>query len=358
RRENLAKKIGEIRALEAKIESPSRGLAMADGNGVEDRVHIRGNPKTQGPLAPRKLPSLIPSEKTSSFESGSGRLAIGKQLVSPTNPLFARVIVNRLWQHHFGQGIVRTPDDFGRQGELPTHPELLDWLAGELIRSGWSIKHMHRLLLLSQTYQMSSHRNPAFEQLDPRNELLHRMPVKRLEGEAVRDSLLFVSGQMDRQMFGKGPYPHLTSFMVGRGRPGHSGPLDGNGRRTVYLHIRRNFLDPFLLAFDYPIPFSTMGRRGVSSVPAQALALLNHPLVVTMAQSWAQKELAIPALNIEERIDRMFESAVGHLPTRDEREQSRVFLEEQTRFHRGNELQAWADFAHVLFNSKEFLFIN
>ena len=168
------------------------------------------------------------------------------------------------------RGIVRTPDDFGRMGEPPTHPELLDYLAAEFVRQGFSIKKMHRLMLLSSTYQMSSRPIAESERRDPDNRLLHRMPVRRLEAEAVRDAILALSGRLDERMYGPGVLPYLTLHMEGRGKP-KSGPLDGAGRRSIYLNVRRNFLNPLLLAFDYPVPFSTVGRRSVSSVPAQAL---------------------------------------------------------------------------------------
>src|SRR5262249_42533181 len=139
---------------------------------------------------------------------------------------------------------------------------------------GWSLKRLHRLLLLSSTYQMASRAEGKAEEADPQNKLLHRMRVRRLEAEAIRDAMLAVSGRLDRTMYGPGVLPYLTPFMVGRGRPETSGPLDGAGRRSVYLNVRRNFLTPLFLAFDYPVPFSTMGRRSVSNVPAQALTLL------------------------------------------------------------------------------------
>src|SRR5262249_53944421 len=157
--------------------------------------------------------------------SAGGRLEMAHRLTDRSNPLLARVVVNRLWHHHFGAGLVRSVDDFGHQGEKPTHPELLDWLATELVRSGWSLKHLPRLLVTSSTYRQASRADESSDRADPRNELLHRMPVRRLEAEAIRDALLAVSGRLDRQMFGRGPLPHLTEFMVGRGRPGASGPL-------------------------------------------------------------------------------------------------------------------------------------
>src|SRR5262249_23119302 len=162
--------------------------------------------------------------------------------------------------------------------ERPTHPELLDWLANEFVRQGWAMKDMHRLMLLSATYRQSSRGEEDGDRADPKNELLHKMPIRRLEAEAVRDPPLagaggVVSGRLDRRMYGPGPLPHLSEFMIGRGRPA-SGPLDGDGRRGLYLNVRRNFLNPMFLAFDYPVPFSTMGRRSVSNVPAQALTML------------------------------------------------------------------------------------
>src|SRR5262249_6763817 len=163
--------------------------------------------------------------------------------------LLPRVMVNRLWLHHFGEGLVRSPDDFGAMGQLPTHPELLDYLAGQFVKQGWSIKAMHRMLLMSATYQMSSRPDPRTMNVDPMNRLWHHVPVRRLEAEAIRDSMLSVSGRLDLKMFGPSVAPHLTAFMDGRGRPGRSGPLDGEGRRSIYLGVRRNFLNPMFLAF-------------------------------------------------------------------------------------------------------------
>jgi hypothetical protein len=270
----------------------------------------------------------------------------------------ARVIVNRLWHHHFGAGIVRSPDDFGHQGELPTHPELLDWLAAELRRQGWSLKAMHRLMVLSSTYRMASRAEEATERADPRNALLHRMPIRRLEAEAIRDAMLAVSGRLDRTMYGRGPQPHLTEFMIGRGRPA-GGPRDGAGRRSLYLNVRRNFLNPMFLAFDYPIPFTAIGRRSVSNVPAQALTLLNNPFVTDQARLWAERALAEPGLTDRQRVQRMYESAFGRPATDEELSEALAFLAEQGREHgRAGDVRAWADLGHVLFNVKELIFVN
>jgi hypothetical protein len=364
----LAKQAQAIAVAEAALPLSRRGLALADGTGMNERVWIRGNHKTPGEEAPRNLPQVLRDDPTSPTrkqgtaslprkQGGSGRLEMAMRLTSSDNPLLARVLVNRLWHHHFGQGIVRSVDDFGHQGERPTHPELLDWLAGELVRSGWSIKHLHRLIVLSSAYRMSSRSDEAGERADPRNELLHRMPIRRLEAEAVRDAMLAVSGRLDRRMFGRGPLPHLTPFMVGRGRPA-SGPLDGDGRRSIYLNVRRNFLEPMFLAFDYPVPFTTIGRRSVSNVPAQALSLLNNPFVLQQSQLWARRVLADPGLGERERVSRMYEAGFGRLPTGNELDESLAFLAGQGKEYGRIDERAWADLAHVVFNVKEFIFVN
>src|SRR5262249_52912155 len=162
---------------------------------------------------------------------------------------------------------------------------------------------------------------------DPRNELLHKMPIRRLEAEAIRDAMLAVSGRLDRRMFGRGPLPYLTEFMIGRGRPGQSGPLDGDGRRSLYLNVRRNFLNPMFLAFDYPVPFSTMGRRSVSNVPAQALTLLNNPFVTQQAKLWSER--LGDTKDEAKRIKRMYVMAFGRDPSSAELRDSLAFIKEQ-----------------------------
>jgi len=183
------------------------------------------------------------------------------------------------------------------------------------------------------------------------------MNLRRLEAEAIRDAMLAVSGRLNETMYGPAVLPYLTPFMVGRGRPGASGPLDGDGRRTVYLNVRRNFLSPMLLAFDYPIPFSTIGRRSVSNVPAQALALMNNPFVREQADVWAQGVVARQS-DTDRRIREMYVSAFGRPPTAEEAQNAWDFIEDQSRHYpAGERLRPWGDLAHVLFNVKEFIFV-
>lgn len=355
----LADLLGEYRRLAAEIPTPSRAPALADGTGEDEHVLIRGNHRTPGDRVVRGLPEVIAGRPPLSLGSGSGRLELARRLVRPDNPLVARVMVNRLWQHHFGEGIVRTPDDFGRMGQLPSHSELLDYLAGEFVRHGWSIKAMHRMLLLSSAYRMTSRPDLAAGRLDPENRLLHRMPVRRLEAEAIRDAMLAVSGRLERTMYGPGVSPYLYPFMEGRGRP-KPGPLDGDGRRSIYLNSRRNYLSPLLLAFDYPASFSTVGRRPVSAVPTQSLALMNDSFVVDQSHRWAERIVAPTGRTPAERIEELYLTAYARPPTTQEREDALRFLAEQSRRHgvSADDVRVWSDLCHVLFNVKEFIFVS
>jgi hypothetical protein len=277
-------------------------------------------------------------------------LELAAQINDPANPLTTRVMVNRIWHYLMGRGIVPTTDDFGVLGQRPTHPKLLDHLATKFLSDGRSIKRMIRHIVLSRTYQMSCQPNADSVEADPKNLLWHHRPPKRLEGEAIRDSLLFVAGNLDNTMFGD-PVPiHLTSFMQGRGKPKKSGPLDGDGRRSIYIAIRRNFLSPFMLTFDTPTPFSTMGRRNVSNVPAQALTLMNDPFVVQQSVDWAKRALQ-DSDNSQKRIQEMYVAAFARQPTDGELELAMEFVGDET------DIDRWSAFAHALINTKEFIFL-
>ena len=226
----------------------------------------------------RRFLTALGGEHPGGYGPGSGRLELAEQLLANENPFPSRVLVNRVWHHLMGRGMVPTVDNFGVLGQAPQNPELLDWTADHF-RSAqhWSVKQFTRSIMLSSTYRMSSEPHPQAAAADPANELWHHMPIRRLEAEPIRDSILAISGQWNRSVLGPPVEVFLTPFMDGRGRPGGSGPLDGNGRRSIYTKIRRNFLSPMMLAFDSPIPFATVGRRTISNVPAQALILLNDP---------------------------------------------------------------------------------
>ena len=338
------------RDVEATIPSPRTAPGLADGTAENEHVFIRGNHKTLGDEVPRRFLEAFGGTEHAPPEQGSGRLELARQMTSPACPLVPRVIVNRLWHHHFGAGIVRSPDDFGAMGQRPTHPELLDYLAQDLKVHGWSLKYLHRQMVLSGTYQMSSHVDPETDRTDPQNKLWHRMAIRRLEAETIRDAVLAVSGRLDATMYGPGVMPHLTEFMTGRGRPSDSGPLDGNGRRSIYLAVRRNFLTPMFLAFDYPTPFTTIGRRGTSNVPAQALTMMNNPLVIEQAGRWADRVLAVEGRSGEDRIRGMYVAAFGREPDAGE-------LRSALEFVASDDRRSWSELAHVLLNVKEFIYI-
>jgi Protein of unknown function (DUF1553)/Protein of unknown function (DUF1549)/Planctomycete cytochrome C len=338
-------------------------LAMFEGNGVDENILIRGSTHTPGERVPRRFLEALGGAPPEGYGPGSGRERLAAQMLAEDNPLTSRVMVNRVWSHLFGRGLVPTVDNFGVLGERPSHPELLDWLADTFRHEqGWSVKRLIKSLVLSSTYRMSSENNARAAAGDPENRLWHRMPVRRLEAEAIRDAILSVSGRLDPAVLGPPVEVYLTSFMEGRGRPGTSGPLDGAGRRSIYTKIRRNFLPPMMLAFDMPIPFTTFGRRTVSNVPAQALTLMNDPFVIEQSRAWARRVLERNR-TAGQRIQSMYLTAFARPPREDELKGARAFLEEQAEAYgvpaagRLEDARVWSDLAHVLFNTKEFIFI-
>ena len=335
-------------ALEAAIPESAFATVASDLDPHDVRVHVRGSHQQLGDVAPRGFLRIVAGDSRP-VPRGSGRWELAEAIASPANPLTARVMVNRIWKHHFGQGLVRTPDNFGLMGETPTHPELLDYLAARFVEEGWSVKKMHRLMLLSSAYQMSSSESAEAGRLDPQNKLLHHMPVRRLEGEAIRDAILAVSGRLDRTLFGPSVTPHISKFQDGRGKP-VSGPLDGAGRRSIYIQVRRNFLSPLLLAFDYPLPISAIGARGVSTVPSQALMMMNNEFVAEQARAWSERA-RVAAPEAQARLRWLYETAYARPPEQAEIAEIMAFLAGK------NEEKAWADVAHVLMNSAEFAYV-
>ena len=336
-------------ALAAETTWESRlSPALWDGDGVDEQVFVRGNPRAPGDLAPRRGPEALFTGERISHKYGSGRYELALQLTDgERNPLFDRVIVNRLWHHLFGRGLVASTDNFGVLGEAPTHPELLDYLAVEFARGGRRIKPFLKRLMLTDAYGQSSRSKP--DAADPANLLLHSFRLKQLEGEAIRDAVLVASGTLDRTVGGPSVPIHLTPFLDGRGRPG-SGPIDGKNRRSIYLAVRRNFASPFLAGFDTPTPFSTVGRRQNSNVPAQALTLMNDPFVIQKADDWG-KRLQIEQGSVEAKVKGIYLAALNREPTTAERQAATAFLAD------GKDAKIWADFAHAMFQTKEFRFV-
>jgi hypothetical protein len=346
----------EVDQLQAALPAPELVTAMAEGTGEDERMHIRGSHRHLGPPVPRRAPVVLAGEQPAAIERGSGRIQLAEQLVSRDNPLLSRVIVNRLWHYLMGRGLVASVDDFGAMGQPPTHAALLDWLARDLMDHHWSLKRTVRQIVLSQTYQQRTGIAEAAAE-DPENQWWHRGHLRRLTAEQLRDAVLSISGQLDSSLFGPSVPVHLTGFMTGRGRPS-SGPLDGAGRRSIYIKVQRNFLSPMMLAFDMPVPFSTMGRRSVSNVPAQSLILMNDEFVWQQARRWAEQLLEI-STDPQVRIERAFMQAYARRPSPGEQQRLHQFIRSQTalRNQPPNSVDIWTDVCHAIWNTKEFLYV-
>jgi hypothetical protein len=314
----LRELIERYRALEAEIPTPTRAPGVFERPGRNEALMVRGNHKQPGEIVPRRFLEAI--DATPYTGTGSGRLEFARDLLREDNPFTARVIVNRVWHHLFGEGIVPTPDNFGRLGEKPSHPELLDFLADRFRGDQqWSMKALIRDLVLSETWRQAAAPSPEALERDPSNRLLSHHSTRRLEAEAIRDAFLSVSGSLSEERFGP--------------------PADGgSNRRSIYLRTKRNSLDPLLTTFDFPTPASAVGRRDSTNVPAQSLTLLNDPFIAGQAAAVANRLRELP--DDDARIDRLFETALTRPPTDAERTQARSFLAALEREHRDQSIRS------------------
>lgn len=342
----LSKLMSEYRQVEAGIAFPRTVNSMDEREVAHAKypLNVRGNVDAPGALVGPASLKMLHGDRV------SDRLALAESLLHPEHPLTARVYVNRVWQWIFGTGLVATPDDFGRLGDKPSHPELLDWLAREFIREGWSTKKLVRRLVLSQTFRQSGVVTDAARERDPSNRLLHHYPTRRLEAEEIRDSLLAVSGRFNPQLYGRPILPYRTAEDDKKRL--FSGPLDGNGRRSIYLQM--SIMDPpkFLVGFNLPDLKLPTGRRDVTNVPSQALIMLNDPFVNAMAKHWTVELLKNKDVSSTDRIRQMFERVFSRRPREEE---SRRWLAALQDFG-GDTPDAWERFAHAFFNTKEFIY--
>lgn len=362
----LAELTGRYREIEATLVAPrvTPGVADVDA-GFDQAVFLRGDCQIPGPVVPRHfLPSLAawnPPE-LATIPPGSGRLTLAEQLASGGNPLTARVMVNRIWHHLYGTGLVKSVDDFGHVGELPSHPELLDHLASQFMADQWSVKRLIRRIVLTQTFQLSS--QPAgmlTREVDPLNRQLSYYPARRLEAEAIRDAILHSSGRLDPRLFGQSIQPFREKEYVDRRL--FPGPLDGDGRRSVY--IKNNLMEgpKFLEAFNFPGGKVAQGRRDVTHVPAQALALLNDPFVLQQADVWASRLIARTDDTLAQRIEFIVESALNRPVTPQELVAFKHTVVQLAELHQvppGDLLGShsiWKDIAHTVFNLQEFIYV-
>jgi len=329
-----------------------------------------GNVQAKGTLVqPGFLSILDPTDAKITPPDGlntTGRRSVlAGWLTDPKNPLPARVMVNRIWHYHFGRGIVATPGDFGRMGARPTHPELLDYLASAFVESGWRMKAMHRMILLSNTYQQSSATQAAAATIDPDNKLLWRFNRHRMEAEAIRDSMLLVSGKLNPQMGGPGVFPkvprgvlsELSATAAAGGWSVEKDPAQMN-RRSVYIFVRRNLRYPMLQAFDNANSFESAHARSSSVTATQALDLLNDELMLEWAGAFAERVRGQEsAAGTPAQVSRAYKLAYGRDATAEEQKSAAAFFESQSKTA-GTRAKALVDFSHALLASNEFLYVN
>lgn len=346
-----------FRKASQSIPAPRYVRSLTEGEPQNSPVYIRGSHKNlSAEPNPRRFLDAFGGEVFKT--SGSGRIEWANRVADPTNPLTTRVIVNRLWHHVFGQGLVPTINDFGVMSTAPSHPELLDFLAQDLVRHNWSLKALIRQMVLSRTYQMSTTPSALAMNEDPANRLLQRMAIKRLDAEAVRDHILASSGSLDRTQFGPSVPVNVESLPNSRAKPPVSGPLDGDNRRSVYLELRRNFLPPFLRAFDLPNATEPVGVRHATNVPAQSLALMNDPFMHEQSQNWARR-IATTPLSQKDRINHLHLTAFSRPATPTEHAWAGSVLDAMAQAHgtTPDDTVPWTDLCHLIFNRKEFIYL-
>ena len=361
------------------------GIGMRDISASAPATHILKGGVWENPqqeVQPGFLTMLDPNpaeiKPPAGLDSTGRRSALARWLTDPANPLSARVMVNRIWHHHFGQGIVGTPNDFGLIGQRPTHPELLDWLADEFVRSGWDIKRTHKLIVMSHTYRQSSAWNEVAGKEDSRDRLLWRFPRHRLEGEVIRDAALSVAGRLNTKMGGPSVMPPLPDGMPASRGGWKVSTRDEQDRRSVYIFVRRNARYPMMEVFDMPDTHESCGRRNQTITAPQALALLNGTVVLDWARSLASRVLASSGAEVSAQIDAAYQLAYSRKPSAEEKDLIHTFFNKHEkiiaeRITAGEKIAlpdvvptgvdkahaaALVDFCHSLLNSNEFVYRN
>ncbi len=324
-------------------------------------VQLKGNPDTPGEIVPRRFLSVLGGTEVPPSATGSGRAELANWITSKNNPLTARVLVNRVWQYHFGRGIVATPNDFGRQGLPPTHPQLLDWLAIRFVESGWSIKALHREIVLSHAYRQRSGMSGRATQVDVTNELLSAYPRRRLDAEAIRDTLLLLGGSLDKSIGPPHPFPPQPEWDFTQHRPFKA--VYESNHRSVYMMTQRIQRHPYLAIFDGADPATSTPKRLTSTTPLQALYFLNDPLVHEQASRFTAS-IRTRADTDQQRIELAYLLAFSRRPTTQESEQAGEFLADvnrhfgETKGATGGDQQAWDALVRVLLRLNEFVYID
>ncbi|HEX4589751.1 MAG TPA: DUF1553 domain-containing protein, partial [Gemmataceae bacterium] len=340
------KKRDELRKQLAKFEADRptlpEGVAARDEGPAAAVTTLPKSGAVVEPGVPSVFdPNPLPIHPAAGRATTGRRTALAEWLTRPDNPLTARVAVNRVWQQHFGRGLVATSSDFGHLGEPPSHPELLDWLTKRFVDAGWRFKPLHREIVLSQTYRQSAEQSPTAARIDPENRLLSHAPVRRLEAEEIRDALLAVTGKLDLKAGGPS---------VAWSEP----------RRSVYTKVKRNTRDPLLELFDAPESFTSTSQRNVTTTPMQALLMVNSPFMLKQADGFIDRLKKEHPADETARLDAAYRLAFGRPPTSIERHRALVFLDEQAKRVKAGDARAaaWTDFCHVLLNGSEFLYVD
>jgi len=356
--------------------APARAMVLEDVIRPHDSpVFLRGEAENKGPIVPRRYLEVIAGPNRHEFRNGSGRYELAAAIANKNNPLTARVMINRIWQHHFGEGFVNTPDDFGTMSELPSHPELLDYLSTRFMTEGWSIKKMHKLIMMSAVYQQSSANNARYALVDPNNRLLWRANIRRLEFEPLRDSLLAIGGTLDENMYGRPVDLFREPYST---------------RRTIYGYVDRQNPSDILVNFDFANPDMTSGKRHQTTVPQQALFFMNSPIVVESAKHLVSRPAFSAISNDEDRIRLLYRTIYQRSPSEDEIQLGIDFVSQQPsqervasltpmafgatrgrpqqvanrpgarrgRIESRAPLTAWQEYGHALLQANEFSFVN
>jgi hypothetical protein len=346
---SIAQKIRETELAELLLRhpgAPARAMIVSEKKRVPASfIHLRGDASARGEDVPRRFLKVLDPEQTPFGDHGSGRLELAARITDDGNPLTTRVFVNRVWGHLVGTHLVATPSDFGLQGSAPTHPELLDWLAHNFVAHDWSVKHLVRTILSSETYQQSALDRDAMSQVDPENRLLWRANRGRLSIESLRDSMLAVSGALDGQL---------------RGRVGELWGEDYTRRRAIYGFVNRFNLDPTLRAFDFPAPMQTQPGRGESIIAPQALFTMNSPFVIDQAAAIVETPEFAACQSHSERIEHLFAAVLQREPVASEIVRVEKFIELKERFKTSPRFidSPWPLVAQSLLMSNEFQYVD
>ncbi len=340
-----------IRLEETVPDEPAMASGVVDGEIADQRIFVRGDHHNPGGPAPKRFPLVLSKSQDLPAITGSGRLQLARFIASPDNPLTARVMVNRIWQWHFGEALVRTPSNWGATGEKPTHPELLDYLASRFIESGWSIKAMHRLILASNAYRMSTVASRGAREIDPANRLWSRFNRQRLSVEQIRDSMLAFDGSLDRTFGG--------SLLTEGRRGGRALKADQVVRRTLYLPVRRGSIHTVLAAFDFGDATTSSEGRTRTNVAPQALFIMNSEYVRGHALGIARQLLADSALADAQRIDRLYRLVLSRPASPSETDQALTYVSSlMTKLGTdGSRLVSWQSLCHALIAANEFIYL-